>query len=65
MLVSHNSMISRNSLTAYSDDQFLNQDFTYDSAHAYVKYYPYYTFDGDKSQYDMKTSLPICVNSSV
>lgn len=46
-------MISRNGLTAYSDDQFLYQDFTYDSAHAYIKYYPYYAFDGDKSQYDM------------
>lgn len=46
-------MISRNGLTAYSDDQFLYQDFTYDSAHAYIKYYPYYTFDGDKSLYDI------------
>lgn len=46
-------IISRNGLTAYSDGQFLYQDFTYDTAHAYVKYYPYYTFDGDKSQYDM------------
>lgn len=45
-------MISRNGLTAYSDNQFLNQDYTYASAHAYIKYYPYYTFDGDKSQYD-------------
>lgn len=45
-------MISRNGLTAYSDDDFLKQDFTYDSAHAYIKYYPYYTFDGDKSLYD-------------
>ncbi|BAL00602.1 peptidase M56 family protein [Oscillibacter valericigenes Sjm18-20] len=45
-------MISRNGLTAYSDDQFLNQDFTYNSAHAYIKYYPYYTFDSDKSLYD-------------
>jgi hypothetical protein len=46
-------MISRNGLTAYSDDEFLKQDYTYDTAHAYVKYYPYDTFDGDKSQYDM------------
>lgn len=46
-------MISRNGLTAYSDNDFLYQDFTYDTAHAYIKYYPYYTFDGDKSQYDI------------
>lgn len=46
-------MISRNGLTAYSDNEFLNQGFTYDTVHAYVKYYPYYTFDGDKSQYDI------------
>lgn len=46
-------MISRNDLTPYRDDQFLNQDFTYATAHAYIKYYPYYTFDGDKSLYDL------------
>jgi hypothetical protein len=45
-------IISRNGLTPYADSQFLYQDFTYDTAHAYVKYYPYYTSDGDKSQYD-------------
>ncbi|MCI2058402.1 MAG: M56 family metallopeptidase [Oscillibacter sp.] len=45
-------MITRSGLTAYADSDFLGQDFTYDSGHAYVKYYPYYTFDGSTAQYD-------------
>ena len=45
-------MVARNGLTDYSDDDFFSQDFTYDSGHAYVKCYPYYTFDGSTAQYD-------------
>ena len=43
-------MTARNGLTAYSDDKFLKQDFTYDSAHAYIEYYPYFIFDGSKAE---------------
>ncbi len=45
-------MITRNGLTAYADSDFLSQDFTYSTDHAYVKYYPYFTFDGSTAQYD-------------
>lgn len=33
---------ARNHLTAYSDSEFFNKEFTYDGAHRYVTYYPYY-----------------------
>ena len=35
--------IQRNKLTPYSDSEFFDQDFTYDSSHQYVTYYPYFT----------------------
>ena len=44
-------MIARNGLTAYSDDQFFNKEFTYGGGHAYMKYCPYFTFDGTKREY--------------
>ena len=34
----------RNHLTAYSDAQFKNRAFTYDGAHVYLTYYPYYAY---------------------
>jgi len=34
--------IVRNSLTAYSDSEFWDQEFTYDGEHLYATYYPYY-----------------------
>ena len=36
--------VSRNNLTAYSDDEFWGREFTYDSEHIYMTYYPYYTY---------------------
>jgi hypothetical protein len=44
--------IARNGLSAYSDSAFTSREFTYDGAHAYLKFYPYYTFDGSTAQYD-------------
>lgn len=38
----------RNGLTPYDDSTFYDRSFTYDGDHAYVKYYNYYDFDGDK-----------------
>ncbi|MEG2221613.1 MAG: hypothetical protein RRY95_02690 [Oscillospiraceae bacterium] len=45
-------MIARNDLTPWTDSAFLSREFTYDSPHAYVKYCPYYTFDGSRGVYD-------------
>ena len=45
-------MIKRNGLTSYSDDEFLNQKFTYTGDHAYVKYYPNFAADGTKTEYN-------------
>ena len=43
--------IERNHLAAYSDDEFWNKEFTYDSEHLYVTYYPYYAYqDTAKAQ---------------
>lgn len=42
--------IARNRLTAYSDDEFRNNDFTYDGAHLYLTYYPYYAYQGAAEQ---------------
>ncbi len=47
-----NDIITRNGLTPYSDSEFWSREFTYDSNHAYVQYYPYFTFDGDKRIYE-------------
>ena len=43
-------IIARNGLTAYSDNEFLDRNFTYNTAHAYVSYYPYFTSDGSKAE---------------
>jgi len=36
--------IARNNLTAYSDSEFRDREFTYDGQHLYVLYYPYYAY---------------------
>jgi len=36
--------IARNHLTAYSDSEFQGKQFTYDSEHLYLTYYPYYAY---------------------
>lgn len=36
--------IARNHLRAYSDSEFTDRDFTYDGAHRYFIYYPYYAY---------------------
>lgn len=41
-------MITRHSLTAYSDSEFFDRDYTYDSEHIFIDYYPYYAFNGSK-----------------
>lgn len=41
----------RNDLTAYSQSEVRNRPFTWESEHAYAKYYSYYTFDGSKSEF--------------
>jgi beta-lactamase regulating signal transducer with metallopeptidase domain len=35
---------ARNDLTAYSDSEFQSKQFTYDSEHQYLTYYPYYAY---------------------
>jgi hypothetical protein len=45
-------MITRNGLTAYGDEEFLNQEFTWTGDHAYVRFYPYYAVDGTTAEYD-------------
>lgn len=44
--------VDRNGLTPYGEEAFWERAFTYDGNHAYVKYYPYFTFDGDKRMWD-------------
>jgi len=39
-----NNFIARNHLTAYSDSEFQSKQFTYDSEHLYLTYYPYYAY---------------------
>ena len=36
--------ITRNQLTAYDDSEFWDREFTYDGAHLYMTYYPYYAY---------------------
>jgi hypothetical protein len=38
-----NDFVSRNNLTTYSDSEFRDREFSYDSKHTYITYYPYYT----------------------
>ena len=44
--------MDRNGLTPYSQWEVRNQPFTWESEHAYAKYYTYYSFDGSKDQFD-------------
>lgn len=41
-------MIARNGLTAYSDREFFDRAYTYDSAHLYYRYYPYLAYTGSR-----------------
>ncbi|HOM43610.1 MAG TPA: hypothetical protein PK481_08765, partial [Bacillota bacterium] len=43
-------MISRNGLTAYSDKEFFNKAYTYESEHIFLSYYPYYAYNGSKEE---------------
>jgi hypothetical protein len=43
-------MISRNGLTPYSDNEFFNRTYTYDSDHIFISYYPYYAYNGSKEE---------------
>jgi len=36
--------LTRNNLQAYSDSEFTSREFTYDGAHKYLTYYPYYAY---------------------
>ena len=36
--------IARNQLVPYSDSEFWEKEFTYDSSHLYLTYYPYYAY---------------------
>jgi len=42
--------IERNNLTPYNDNEFHNKDFTYDSKHLYLTYYPYYAYQDTAAQ---------------
>lgn len=44
-------IIERNGLTPYSQWEFYARPFTWESEHAYIEYYNYYTFDGSKSEF--------------
>ncbi|SMC37562.1 M56 family metallopeptidase [Papillibacter cinnamivorans] len=39
-------MVSRNSLTVYSDSEFFDKAYTYEGEHVFIKYYPYYASEG-------------------
>jgi beta-lactamase regulating signal transducer with metallopeptidase domain len=52
-------VIARNGLTPYSDDEFWNLEFTYDSEHQYVSYYPYFAYNGSREvAYTLVLSRP-------
>lgn len=42
--------IVRNHLTPYSDSEFRSKEFTYDSEHLYLTYYPYYAYQSIAAQ---------------
>jgi hypothetical protein len=42
--------IARNCLTAYSDSEFMGREFTYEGAHRYLTYYPYYAYQNAAAQ---------------
>ncbi len=42
-------IVGRNSLTAYSDEEFFNRTYTYDSEHIFFSYYPY-AYNGSKEE---------------
>lgn len=43
-----NDMIVRNDLIPYSDGEFFSREYTYDSDHIFIDYYPYYAYNGSK-----------------
>ena len=52
-------MITRNGLTAYSDDEFRSQEFTYTGDHVYVKYHPTSGADGSSDDSVLVLSQPV------
>lgn len=44
--------VERNALTPFDVDEVYSRPFSYEGNHAYLKYYPYFTFDGDIRLYD-------------
>ncbi len=42
--------IARNNLNVYSDSEFRDKAYTYDSAHIFLSYYPYYAYNGSKDE---------------
>lgn len=53
-------MIARNGLTAYSDSEFFDREFTYNGEHLFVTYWPYYAVNGSKdSAYTLVLSQPV------
>ncbi|MDR3278342.1 MAG: M56 family metallopeptidase [Oscillospiraceae bacterium] len=52
-------IIARNGLTPYSDSEFWDLEFTYDSEHQYVNYYPYAGYTGSReTAYTLVLSQP-------
>lgn len=45
-------VIQRNGLTPYSLQEVWARPFTWEGQHAYVKYYPYHSFDGSTAEFD-------------
>ena len=44
--------MERNGLESCNAWEFYERPFTWEGSHAYVQYYPYYTFDGSKREFD-------------
>lgn len=44
--------VERNGLTPFDADEVSGRPFSYEGNHAYLKYYSYFTFDGDTRLYD-------------
>ncbi len=45
-----NDIIVRNGLTPYSDGEFFSREYTYDSKHIFIDYFPYYAHNGKKEE---------------
>lgn len=42
--------VTRNDLEPYSDREFWDREYTYDSNHIFVDYYPYYEYNGSRDE---------------